>query len=653
MGYKSLAQIPARRNGPVSSNVRPRTAETAAYDYTQENSSPMRKEMLYLEQGSRSDELLVIVHGFATPDNRLQDVRKLLRQTKPNADIYAPLLPYTQRLLSTIKAEALVAKILGDIDSIVKDRMEKESTYLSITFIGHSSGAVIARRLVIAAHGERFDKNGYTSAPFEPELKEYLAARDWAPKIARLILIAGMNRGWSVESTRDWYTSVIWSIGQAYCEYVLRGNATVLATRRGAPFLVSTRLQWLSLMNREYGKRPDLITVQLLGSIDDHVAPDDNIDWTVDIGSEESQRTYYYLDVPHSTHSNIIKMSQSGSATTSMADYARKERLLLALTGSRSELDEVAAKPEEVSDPEHLRLRRDVTDVVFVIHGIRDRGHWTQKVARSIKRRARLSGRTVISFTASYGYFAMAPFLFRPVRQRKVEWLMDRYVEMRATYPIANIHYVGHSNGTYLLAQALQEYPGANFGNVVFAGSVVRTDFDWLSFANPCNASARGTNTRQAPKVNSVLNYVSTRDWVVALFPKGLQRWKGFNLGGAGHDGFLQASNSGPIHQIKYIQGGHGAGVEEAHWNDIAEFIVSGKPPETTGAHFSENQSLLWKVVGSFSFLLLPLAAILAITCIVAFAIWIQSGESALVGALRTVISGGFFGLVYILLTMF
>jgi len=125
---------------------------------------------------------------------------------------------------------------------------------------------------------------------------------------------------------------------------------------------------------------------------------------------------------------------------------------------------------------------RDVTDVVFVIHGIRDKEFWTQKIARRIKIEAvELETRIFASRTETYGYFAMLPFMSRIVRQRKVEWLMDRYAEARACYPRAVFHYVGHSNGTYLAAQALRDYPAARFTNIVFAGSVVRRDYDWLS----------------------------------------------------------------------------------------------------------------------------------------------------------------------------
>ncbi len=68
--------------------------------------------------------------------------------------------------------------------------------------------------------------------------------------------------------------------------------------------------------------------------------------------------------------------------------------------------------------------------------------------------------------------------MFR-TRRSKVEWLMDQYTENLALYPNADFSFVGHSNGTYLLAKALLEYPACKFKNVVFAGSVVNKNYDW------------------------------------------------------------------------------------------------------------------------------------------------------------------------------
>lgn len=150
---------------------------------------------------------------------------------------------------------------------------------------------------------------------------------------------------------------------------------------------------------------------------------------------------------------------------------------------------------------------------------------------------------------------------------------MDRYTEALARYPEAKISYVGHSNGTYLLAKALELYPCCRFNNVVFAGSVVRREYNWQTLLE--------TN-----RVNAVLNFVASRDWVVAFIPKLFQLLRWSDLGSAGHDGFgskkrsdhkfeLKEDSKG-VYQAIFVRGGHGAGIREPVWELIADFVLNG-----------------------------------------------------------------------------
>ena len=81
----------------------------------------------------------------------------------------------------------------------------------------------------------------------------------------------------------DWAKTVEWSVLQFIGEVILLVKPTLFAIRKGATFLVNTRLQWLALMDPDYGPRPDLVTVQLLGTGDDLVSPGDNVDYSVDL----------------------------------------------------------------------------------------------------------------------------------------------------------------------------------------------------------------------------------------------------------------------------------------------------------------------------------------------------------------------------------
>jgi hypothetical protein len=147
----------------------------------------------------------------------------------------------------------------------------------------------------------------------------------------------------------------------------------------------------------------------------------------------------------------------------------------------------------------------------------------------------------------------------------------------------------------------LLQYPAVRFDRIVFAGSVVRSEFPWRKLMLPPS-----DRPYILPQVGSVLNYVATRDWVVALLTNGSRCYPWFNLGGAGHNGFVEATPAGPVHQVQYIPGSHGVGHEEANWNDIAGFIVHSTVPPKNDPRFSKTQNNMLRWAGKASTVLFP-----------------------------------------------
>jgi hypothetical protein len=200
---------------------------------------------------------------------------------------------------------------------------------------------------------------------------------------------------------------------------------------------------------------------------------------------------------------------------------------------------------------------------------------------------------------------------------------MDRYVDAKARYPNATFHYVGHSNGTYLAARALEDYPAARFQRIVFAGSVVRSGYAW---------EKRIVESRQ---VEAVMNYVASSDLVVGIFPAAFG-W--FDLGGAGHTGFRDLQYRPPgaavprvfqrqigantSYQVHFAHGGHGAGIVETQWDEIAKFIVNGWPPQAMNIDYIGQQSRTARILGTrppFG-LLLCLIIVIGLGCLAAWA---------------------------------
>lgn len=498
-----------------------------------------------------SRELVVLLHAYTSSPERLRHVRNIVINERPDADIFTPSLP--AGMFSLADPVVIAGQLLKDLDTLWNERLEQSDrqVYEHITLIGHSLGALLARKIYVYACGET------DQVPFE-DGSAATEPRVWAEKVERIILLAGMNRGWSISPHMTPIHAIGWRLSSFIGEVIWlfkRQRLLILAMRRGAPFITQLRLQWLAMQQYRVPKGfGGALVIQLLGTVDDLVSPDDNIDLV-------TGANFIYLDVPGAGHSSIIDMDDS-------LDKGHKRSVMFidALEKSQSDLEQMMVEPTD-SMPSPANLK--VTNVIFVIHGIRDLGYWTQKLARRIKATMleRDKERVVAIETSTYGYFAMLPFILPSQRHAKMEWLMDQYTEDKALYPNAQFSYVGHSNGTYLLARALQDYPSCRFERVVFGSSVVDWHYDW----------AKAVRTGQ---VKEILNFVATGDWVVACFPKALQTMHIEDLGSAGHDGFVPVLAPGaqelPLQQVRFIRGSHGASVEEANWDSIVEFIVDG-----------------------------------------------------------------------------
>lgn len=554
--------------------------------------------------GLGTDLLVVIIHAYGSRAAARMSVVEVIRHEFPGADLIVPELPLG--LVSFADPNEVVANLLQEIDRNWENKTAKEGkSYNRIILVGASLGGLLARKLYVVACGES------AAAPLEEVFSrssKQLLRRGWSGKVERIILLAGMNRGWHISHhlsphrALEWWLGVILLIFIARLRRLIRlppRDPLIFTVRRGATFITQLRIQWIRMRHEQRARAParlrtgsqgagsspgQALTVQLLGSIDDFVAPTDNVDLVA--GGD-----FVYLDVPCSGHVSVNAMDGTREG------LARREVFTRALTAPAEELMRDSLSPQD--DPGTTE-DADKQHVVFVVHGIRDEGYWTQKVARKVLMRARSDGRVgeFATETSTYGFFPMLPFLFSRRRREKVEWFMDQYAGVIARYPKAKLHYVGHSNGTYCLARALELYPSCRFERVVFAGSVVRRAFDWSRFMSGPN-----------PQVGSVLNYVASADWVVAGFPRLFEFFRFGDLGSAGHNGFAQKdlpSLQGRLHEVTFVRGSHGAAIEERHWSSIAEYVYSGRP----GQRDAERQNAAVKVIGLFP----PLAMIAAAT---------------------------------------
>jgi pimeloyl-ACP methyl ester carboxylesterase len=541
--------------------------------------------------------LVFIIHGLRGGAHTIADLKRLARESYPNSVVCNPTLPFSS-LTSTHRAPNLVRDIIMMID-----KEFTKTNFDRVVLIGHSMGAVLARRVLIEASG--LPREWPNAAPsstaalqVEPAL-QHIKERTWSHKVDLLILMASISRGWSVEHAQTGWQSFQWSLGGMIGHLLPKiVKPTLFDFRRGSPFIVQTRLRWLQYCKAKKEQRPKVF--QFLGTVDEVAPPNDTIDFTTEDGGNK----FAQIEIPNSGHSSIVDFYDDAPKDDQHKETLETRRTIVGavLKGDEKTYDQYRVNRTFVLDELPPEPDPSIENVVFVVHGIRDRGYWTKKIAARVKEEAARAGTSFVSRTPSYGYFPILRFLLPWYRRQKTEWLMDHYVETAATYQNADFHYMGHSNGTYLCARALMDYPMASFKHIMFAGSVVHPAFEWKDHV-------------EAGRVSKILNLVATADMVVAVFPNGLRYLRRlFDLGGAGHLGFNDRSMPDTLFQMDhgknlekvsrdYVQGGHSAARAEGLWDEIAQFMVQGKPPEIGQTHplFKEKQSWIAKGLGIIS----------------------------------------------------
>jgi predicted esterase len=482
--------------------------------------------------------LVVIVHGLSRAlfDSIPPEVRKQL----PNADIFTPL--YDSGYLSNIDPTELAAELCEKIQDEC-DRHEQASaeSYEGIILIGHSRGAALVRKAFVLAAGctQERDMGGALAKP-----------KPWHRLVTRIILMAGLNRGIQV-SLREKPVEMSRAKPLLLCTAdrgatLLRQSRLLRGMKRGSPFIANLRVQWIHLANTPGFKMP--LTVQILGDKDDTVLPADNVD-------VQSSQGYVFLNAPSGTkHGNVVDITNPG-----------RRRVFLKALLEPNPVSEYEIPASQLPDA-------SVSHVVFVMHGIRDFGGWTGKLSSALQQRAAELGKNIEVRNPRYGYFPMLRFLLFSERQKNVRWFMDEYTEARAKYPKAEFEFVGHSNGTYLLASALRKYKACEFNRAVFAGSVVPRSFEW--------------DRVMGNRIKGIRNYVAAGDWVVALFPRMFEKF-----GDVGAAGFLGFTDSSAVKsEFQCVQGGHGAAVKEKNFPSICAYILEDKKPAPPEEICAEEQ---------------------------------------------------------------
>lgn len=503
-----------------------------------------RETVCRLEHVDGSRRLVVLVHGLLGR-SRFTSAIDLAREALPGSDFL--IVQYHGGALSNSSPYA----IANAIERAIHEAFTQHK-YDELVLVGHSMGGTLLRKAFVWGSGLEEDRQ-----PFG-----VLGARKWVAKTTRFVSLATINRGWSIAPRSEemgLHTFLAIWVGERVSRLTRTGRLG-LALRRGAPFVADGRVQWITLCRKGDSKDRSIPqTIHLLGDRDDIVSKDDSMDL---IAAKDT----IFVTLKDTSHREIGNALGGGRKKS---DQERREKVKLAMQGRLDQLE-----PDIIPS---LTEDLEVDRVVYIMHGIRDYGEWTDRLRAIIESQATAGSARIAVVNQKYGHFPMLPFLLHGDRQKRVRLFMDEYTENRARFPRATtFDYVGHSNGTYILASALQHYKTLKVGLVFFAGSVVPKHYEWLRLA-------------EDKRVQHVANVVAAGDWVVAIFPRLFEQiadWRGIrpqrgllDIGSAGFRGFQDARDAKKrIENVQFATGSHGAGVDaknEQKLIAIARYIVA------------------------------------------------------------------------------
>ena len=185
--------------------------------------------------------IVIVLHGYACSTDRYNSVKSVIEECYPDPAVVIEKLGMTT--FSVADPDNIVVYALGLIDAEWK-KHKQYGDLRRVVIIGHSTGAVLARKLYVAACGENQD------APLEKPYASKTSPREWAAHVDRIILFAGMNRGWSFNHHLYTRTAILMRIGilAGYFLHWFGYEPLGFKVRKGGSFITQLRIQWLSMM---------------------------------------------------------------------------------------------------------------------------------------------------------------------------------------------------------------------------------------------------------------------------------------------------------------------------------------------------------------------------------------------------------------------
>lgn len=416
------------------------------------------------------------------------------------------------------KVRTIAQSISACVNQVVSN-----GEYESITLIGHSIGGMLARRAYLEAAGQFAD--------YEK------ASTQWADKIDKILLFASVNRG--IPNDVHWWAP--------FANWLLRSlphpRLVLEDMAYGSDFIIDTRIAWVRYF-ATLGHKGSLVprVVQFWGDQDSVVNEDDNADLEAFSGKVIER-------VADAKHGDLIRLEK---------EYTNSPEIRWGLF--EKELFSSSTKKDIIVSSVNSKKQK----ILIILHGIRDSSN--SEWANDLKRRAtKYYGEEAIE-APDYGFFTAAHFAFSPLREKNIPKFRDLYGQLVAENPLAEFDFIGHSNGTYILAKSLLTTPSMVFRNVSLIAPVVSDEFDWgLIFSKG--------------QIKSIRYDVATEDWPVGILCAALDALGSSEVGPSGvtlFKGNSDAMARSRLKKVGWYDGGHSIALHPTNRDHLLKFVETG-----------------------------------------------------------------------------
>ncbi len=138
---------------------------------------------------------VLILHGYTIKVSKYKSFIDSVQKTFPNAKVSVPKLPLST--FSCAEPAEITTIALAEVDEFWDSLTEEEKSDAKIILVGHSTGALFARKAFLVACGAI----GHTLPQTEQIEHE---PKPWVSRVDRVILLAGINLGWTLSRHLHW-----------------------------------------------------------------------------------------------------------------------------------------------------------------------------------------------------------------------------------------------------------------------------------------------------------------------------------------------------------------------------------------------------------------------------------------------------------------